>query len=111
MKIKTKSCKAKGRTLQNEVVLALMQRYSISSDDIKPAVMGEFGVDIKLSSYGKHKVPFDIECKNQQNLPLWGSLAQAEFNTEQGRIPLLVFRRNRSKTYAIIEFDKLLRLI
>ena len=36
---------------------------------------------------------------------------QAEDNTIKGRIPLICFKRNHSKTYAVIEFSKLLYLM
>lgn len=106
------SRKSKGRKLQNEVVNKLREYYSaaLSDGDIKPAVMGETGRDVKLSPLAKTIIPYDIECKNTERLDLWGSIKQCEENTSKDRIPLLIFKRNRSKTYAVLELDKLLEL-
>jgi hypothetical protein len=51
-----------------------------------------------------------FECKNQERLQVWKSLQQAEENSED-RTPVLVIKRNRSNTYAIIPFEKLMELI
>jgi len=115
--MKTSSGKAKGRRLQDHVVEKLLEQYyevhdePNQKDNIKPAIMGESGVDIKLSPHAKQLIPFDIECKNQESINIWKSLEQAETNTGKDRIPLLVFKRNRSKVYAVLEFEKLLELI
>lgn len=106
------SRKSKGRRLQNLIVERLYKKYSNLEDgDIKPAIMGESGKDIKLSPAAKKIIPFDIEAKNQEKLQLWQMIKQAEDNSEDDRIPLVVFKRNHSKVYAILEFDKLLELL
>lgn len=111
--MKTSSAKAKGRRLQNYVVEKLLGKSWNSvliDEDIRPAIMGETGVDIKLSPLAKSVIPFDIECKNQENLNIWKAIEQAEANSGKGRIPLLIFKRNNSGVYAVIEFEKLLDL-
>jgi hypothetical protein len=72
--------------------------------------MGESGEDIKLSPAARKLIPYSFECKNQEKLSIWSPLEQAESNAGK-HIPLLVFKRNRSKTYAVLEFDKLLELL
>lgn len=110
--MKTSSAKAKGRRLQDYIVKILYENYShLRPGDIRPAIMGEQGRDVKLSPVAEDYIPFDIEAKNQEKLNIWGSLKQAEENSSDDRIPLLVFKRNRSKTYAVIEFEKLMELI
>jgi hypothetical protein len=53
---------------------------------------------------------FCIECKKQETLRVWQWLEQAE--REAGRkTPVLVFSRNRSKSYAVIEFNDFLELV
>ena len=89
----------------------MVDGFGLSKEDISPAIMGESGTDIKLSAHAKLVIPFDIECKYQERLNVWSAMSQAEINSEKDRIPLVVFRRNRSKTYAVLEFDKLLELI
>jgi len=119
--MKTSSAKAKGRRLQNYVAEKLRKLIfytslgydiSLDPDDIKPAIMGESGIDIKLSPKAKTLIPFDIECKAQEKLSIWDALTQAEENSmDIERIPMLVFTRNNSKKYAVVEFDKLLEII
>ena len=109
--MKTSSKKGKGRRLQNFVRDELVKSFpSLENDDIKVAIMGENGEDIKLSPAAKRIIPYSFECKNQERLSIWEALNQAEENCED-RVPILVFKRNRSKTYAVIEFDSFLNLI
>ncbi len=82
----------------------------MKEDDIKSQTMGMTGEDIVLSPAAKKLIPFSFECKNQERLNLWKSIEQAEENAED-RTPVLVFKRNGSKTYATIEFKSLLKLL
>ena len=109
--MKTSSKKGKGRRLQNFVRDKLVKSFpSLEEDDIKVAIMGENGEDIKLSPAAKRAIPYSFECKNQERLSIWEALNQAEENCED-RVPVLIFKRNRSKTYAVIEFDNFTELI
>ncbi len=65
--------------------------------DIQGREMGQSGTDIRLSDKAKEFIVFDIECKSNESLQIWKCLDQAETNTDKGRIPLLCFKRNRSK--------------
>ena len=109
--MKTSSKKGKGRRLQNYVVEKLLFLFSfLEDDDIKSAIMGESGEDIKLSPAARKAIPYSFECKNQERLSIWNSLQQAEDNCK-GFDPILIFKRNRTKTYACMEFDLFLKLI
>lgn len=111
-RIKVSSGKAKGRRLQNFICEQLMEKHpELREGDIRPAIMGESGVDIKLSPTAKDVIPFDIEAKNQEKLNIWSALKQAEENAENGRVPLLVFKRNRSKTYVVVDWEKFMELL
>jgi len=104
----------KVKKLQKEVQNLLLEKTNhigLVDGDIQNTIMGESGRDIKLSPAAENVIPFDIECKNTESLNVWNALTQAEENTKSNRIPLLVFRRNRSKTYAVIELEKLLDLL
>ena len=82
----------------------------LEEDDIKTAIMGESGEDIKLSPAARRVIPYSFECKNQERLNIWSSLKQAEDNCN-GYDPVLIFKRNRSKTYACVDFDLFQELI
>ena len=110
--MKTRSAKNKGKRLQNSVRDILLETFKeqLEPDDIKSTTMGESGEDIQLSPAARKIIPFAFECKNQEKLNIWSSLEQAEDNSN-GHVPLLIFKRNRTKTYAVLEFDKLLELL
>jgi len=103
----TSSRKAKGRRLQQEVRDALRSKYDdvLVDDDIQSIGMGQSGADIVLSPLAKKHIPIDIECKAQESLNIWSALSQAESNSTADRVPVVVFKRNRSKTYICMEFD------
>ena len=108
----TASRKAKGRRLQNKIRDLLIEHFSdeLEDDDIRCAIMGESGEDLKLSPAARKLIPYSIECKNQEKLNIWDSLEQAEGNSN-GYTPILIFKRNRSKTYAVVELNNFLKLI
>ena len=65
--MRTKSKKAKGRRLQNWVRDELLKLFpKLTDNDIVCAIMGERGVDVKLSNKARKLIPFSIECKNQE---------------------------------------------
>ena len=101
--MKSASCKAKGRALQNAVALIVRAAFALPPEDVRPAVMGETGVDIKLSARARAVFPFAVECKKRESLNVWEALKQAEANAKkEGLRPLLVFQRNRSQAYVAL---------
>ena len=109
--MKSRSAKNKGKRLQNNVRDLLLESFTeLEPDDVRSAIMGESGEDIKLSPAARKQIPFSFECKNQENLNIWDSLQQAEENSGDYS-PVLIFKRNRSKTYAVVEIDKFIELI
>jgi len=83
---------------------------TLETNDIESQVMGMSGEDIVLSPAAKKVIPYSFECKNTERLNLWKSLEQADGNSDN-RQPVLVFKRNRSKTYVTIDFDHFIELI
>ena len=62
-----RSRKAKGRRLQDWVRDSLRGLFlTLTDDDVKVAIMGERGADVKLSKQAKKSFPYDIECKNAE---------------------------------------------
>jgi hypothetical protein len=112
-----KSAKAKGRRLQNYVRDKLRELYilkwrklpKLEEDDIKSQTMGMSGEDIVLTPAAKRIIPFSFECKNKERLNIWQSIEQCEDNCN-GSIPVVVIKRNKSKVYAIMEFDQWLEV-
>ena len=110
--MKTRSAKNKGKRLQNTVRDILLETFKedLEPDDVKSAVMGDSGEDIQLSPAARKIIPYSIECKNQEKLNIWSALEQAEENSKEST-PVLIFKRNRSKTYVVIEFKEFVKLI
>jgi len=110
--MKTRSAKNKGKRLQNKVRDLILEKFNskLEPDDVRSITMGDSGEDILLSPAARRLFPFSVECKNQEKLNIWSSLEQAEGNSGN-HPPLVIFKRNRSKTYAVLEFDELLKLL
>ena len=109
--MKTRSAKNKCKRLQNKVRDILLETFdTLEPDDIRSAVMGDSGEDIQLSPAARKLIPYSIECKNQEKLNIWSALEQAEDNSKDST-PVLIFKRNRSKTYAVLEIEEFIKLI
>ena len=109
--MKTRSAKNKGKRLQNKVRDLILEKFqTLEPDDVRSTTMGDSGEDVLLSPAARKKFPFSVECKNQDKIIIWESLKQAETNSK-APTPLLIFKRIRSKTFAVLEFDKLLELL
>ena len=109
--MKTRSAKNKGKRLQNNVRDLILEKFTqLEPDDVRSTTMGDSGEDILLSPAARKLFPFSVECKIQEKLNIWSSLEQAETNAG-GHKPLLVFKRNRSKTYIALEINDLLDLL
>jgi len=109
--MKTRSAKNKGKRLQNDVRDLILETFKeLEPDDVRSTSMGASGEDLLLSPAARKLFPFSVECKNQERLNIWDSLEQAEDNAGQ-HIPLLVFKRNRSKTYISMEINDLIKIL
>ena len=103
--------KNKGKRLQNNVRDLILEKFNqLEPDDVRSTTMGDSGEDVLLSPAARKLFPFSVECKNQEKLNIWSSLQQAEDNAGE-HIPLVVFKRNRSKTYVAFELDKLMEIL
>ena len=110
--MKPRSAKNKGKRLQNKIRDIILEKFNniLEQDDVRSITMGDSGEDILLSPAARRVFPFSVECKNQEKLNIWEALDQAEGNSGN-HTPLVIFKRNRSKTYAVLEFKELLKLL
>ena len=107
-----RSNKNKGARLQHMVKDAIYKWFPfLEEGDVKTAIMGETGEDIKLSPAARRAFPFSVECKNTERLNLWEAIKQAESNTQTGTTPIVVFKRNRTKPYVIIELEEFMKIV
>jgi hypothetical protein len=110
-KMKTASCKAKGRRLQAEIAQMISKVTCIPVEkdgEIEGRPMGQTGRDIILRGRAKELFCFHgIECKNSEKINIWEALAQAE--THGGK-PIVFFKRNRSDTYVALKAEDFFEL-
>lgn len=66
--------------------------------------MGVSGVDVQLSEKASELFPYAVECKNQEKLRIWKELKQAS-DENRDLTPILIFKRNHSKTYVAMEIN------
>jgi hypothetical protein len=105
------SRKQKGRKLQQYIVQKILHSFpTLTERDVRSISMGVPGEDIQLSEVAFNAFPYAVESKAQESLSIWAALEQTETNTRKG-IPLLVFKRNRSKVYCCLDFNNFLKLI
>ena len=103
--MKTRSAKAKGRRLQNKIRDLLLEEFKeLEPDDIRTAIMGETGEDIKLSPAARRKIPYSFECKNQEKLNIWEAYNQACDNAGHYE-PIVVIKRNNQKPLVLIDAE------
>ena len=105
-----KSRKAKGRKLQNWVRDSLRGLLpDLTSNEIRCAIMGERGADIKLSKRAYSIFPYDIECKNDEK---WKKVYDAydQANNHGSLNPLVFIKMNNQKPLAILSAEKFFEL-
>ena len=108
--MKPSSAKAKGRHLQGWTRKKLIEEYGIHEEDIKTAVMGESGEDIKMARAAREKFPFSIECKNTERLNVWQAYDQAKENCGKYE-PIVVMKKNRKKPLVVIDAEAFIKLM
>ena len=104
-----RSRKAKGRRLQNWVRDALLCAFpNLKKDeDVCCAIMGESGVDVKLSRFAQGLFPFSIECKNKETWKgLYDAYDQAISNADLE--PVVVLKMNKRELKMIRPVKKFL---
>lgn len=111
--MKTKSAKAKGRKLQQEVAKEILRQFpELTEHDVKSTTMGESGLDIQLSTKARQAFPFAVECKNCERTQPWKWFEQAEAHSEKEKLyPLVVFKKNRKQPLVMLDFELFMHLI
>tara|TARA_B110000046_G_scaffold158320_1_gene170226 strand:- start:3893 stop:4324 length:432 start_codon:yes stop_codon:yes gene_type:complete len=110
--MKTQSCKAKGRRLQQLIVQDLLTRFpQLAEDDVRSTSMGANGEDVLLSPTARKCIPFSFEAKNQERLNIWGAIDQAGANAPRDADVAVVIKKNNTKPHVVVTWDCFLRLI
>lgn len=111
--MKTASAKAKGRRLQDWVRDRLKYFFHFEDKDIRCALMGEKGADLKLiSDKAKEEFPFYVECKNQEKFKtLYNFYDQAVKGKDKDTEPLLFIKMNNREPLAIMDAEEFINLM
>jgi len=109
--MKTSSCKAKGRLLQQMVRDKLLAKFpvALTKDDVRSTGMGQQGEDIQLSATARCHIPFRIECKSRARFAIYEDYDQAA--SHGSGVPLVVIKSNRREPLAVLSLDHLLELL
>lgn len=108
------SAKAKGRRLQQQIATDLCAALELSPDDCRSCPMGSHGADVQLSAAARARVPWSIECKNQEKLNMWAAFEQAEAHaasTDERRMPVVVAKRNHKEALCTMRWTDALALL
>jgi len=106
--VKPASAKAKGRRLQQAVAKMIADAFpGLEPDDVRSAIMGENGADIKLSPAARRHFPFAVECKAQERLDLRSAFEQASKNAGE-LTPIVVHKKNRGEILCTLKLSDLL---
>jgi len=115
--MKTKSCKAKGRRLQQFIAGEISKLLDIpcgKDTDIESRESSQSGEDVVLHGRAKELFKWSVECKNTETVNFWKSIEQAKSNQKEGTDWILVCKRNREDPVVTIDakvfFDMLKRL-
>jgi hypothetical protein len=116
-RIKIASAKDKGRELQKRVCRDLSGVLDLPYDQqddqclVHAREMGQAGVDVILRGEAYQRFPFDVECKNTEQLSLTSAVHQAQANCSSGRDWLVVFKaRALADPVAILSWSPFLTL-
>ena len=109
--MRTQSCKAKGRRLQQLIARDILDAFPhLEYDDVRSTSMGAHGEDVQLSPLARECVPFSFEAKNQERLSIWAAIEQCVANAGAHE-PCVVLKKNHSAVYAVVRWPTLLKLL
>lgn len=98
-----RSCKGKGKKLQNWLRDALLKDSGLQLGDVKSTTMGERGEDVQLSPAGRKVFPFQWECKSKANYSVYKDYEQACTHGEH--TPILIIKQNGDKPLAVVDAE------
>jgi hypothetical protein len=82
---------------------------TLTDDDVKVAIMGERGADVKLSKQAKKLFPYDIECKNTEGwAKVYNAYDQADGHGSDH--PVVFIKMNRRTPLAVVDAKHFMKL-
>mgnify|MGYP003143903472 FL=1 len=109
--MKTSSKKGKGRSLQQWVRDLIIDKFNLTSDDVRSTIMGCSGEDILLSPAARQKLNVSIECKSRARVAVYGFYEQAKTNCPGDAEPVVVVKQNRSIPLCVVRAEHYFELL
>ncbi len=109
--MKISSAKAKGHRLEALIRDKLIEKFNLTSDEIRISVGSETGEDIKLSRKAQEKIPLKIEAKSRAKFSLYAYYDQAIGHNGDNLEPCVVIKANRRKPLIVIDLNYFLEML
>ncbi len=108
--MKTRSAKAKGKTLERLIRDKLIEKFHLTSDEIRCTIGSENGEDIKLSKKAQALIPLQIEAKARATMSIYTYYTQA-CSHKAGLEPCVIVKINRRKPLICLDLDYFLEIL
>lgn len=86
-------------------VAQLLREHGYEAERGQQHSGGKDSPDVKCNLLNTH-----IEAKNVEALNIWKALEQSEYDAGKDEMPIVVFKRNRSKVYVALRFEDYMTL-
>jgi len=107
-----RSRKAKGAKFQKEIRQMILESFpELEEDDVKTAIMGEAGMDIKLSPAAQKLFPYAVEAKATEKVSLRAFWEQAVANSTDVLQPILITKQSRREPLVVLTAEQFFNLI
>jgi hypothetical protein len=104
------SSKAKGRTAVQAVKALLVEGLGVDPDSLLVKATSMPGTDLYVAPGVRSRCPWGIEVKCVESLNIWGALAQAEENCDDGLVPVVFFKRAKTPMFVALRAERLIAL-
>jgi len=114
MTIKRRSAKNKGYKFQKDIAKLILEKFNkLNPEEVVSTPSSINGEDLLLSDNARKTLSnTTFELKRHEKTSIFQWLEQNELEAERlNANPILIFKRNRSKTYATVQLDFLLELL
>lgn len=107
-----RSAKNKGMKFQKEIVNHILSIFEdLTHRDVRSIPSSVSGTDIWLSEKASKRIPLDVEAKCQESLNIWAAIKQVEDRCPKDKMPVVIFKRNRTNPYVCIGLDNFLTML
>lgn len=96
--------RAKGARFEREVA-KMLREYGYEAERGCQHSGGKDSPDVKCNLLKTH-----IEAKNVEALNIWKALEQSKRDAGEEEMPIVIFKRNRSRVYVALPFDDFMKL-